>query len=69
MPASNLVGEENRGFYIAMERFDYARAIISVICAGAVMPALEQGMECIKQRKTFGQPIGRYEGIRFKLPD
>lgn len=69
VPASNLVGEENRGFYIAMEGFDYARAIISVVCAGAAMSALEQGMEYIKQRKAFGQPIGRYEGIQFKLAE
>jgi len=69
VPASNLVGEENRGFYIAMEGFDYARAIIAAVCSGAAMSALEQGMEYIKQRKAFGQPIARYEGVQFKLAE
>jgi acyl-CoA dehydrogenase len=69
VPASNLVGEENKGFYVAMEGFDYARAIIAAVCSGAAMSALEQGMEYIKQRKAFGQPIGRYEGIQFKLAE
>lgn len=69
VPVTNLVGEEDKGFYIAMEGFDYARAIISAVCSGAAMSALEQGMEYIKQRKAFGQPIGRYEGIQFKLAE
>jgi acyl-CoA dehydrogenase len=69
VPAENLVGEENKGFYYAMEGFDYARAIIAAVCTGAAMAALEIGIEYIKQRKTFGQPIGRYEGIQFKLAE
>ena len=69
IPAENLLGEENKGFYYAMEGFDYARAIIAAVCTGAAMAALEAGMEYIKQRKTFGQPIGRYQGIQFKLAE
>lgn len=64
-----LLGEENRGFYLAMEGFDYARAIISVVCCGAAMSALEQAMKYLKMRKAFGQPIGRFEGIQFKLSE
>ena len=60
VPAENLLGEENKGFYYAMEGFDYARAIIAAVCTGAAMAALEAGIEYIKQRKAFGQPIGRY---------
>lgn len=69
VPASNLIGEENKGFYHAMEGFDYARAIIAAVCVGAAMSALEHGMEYIKQRKAFGNPIGRYQGIQFKLAE
>ena len=67
LPETYLVGEEGRGFYIAMEGFDFARAIISVVCCGAAMSALEQAMEHIKARKVFGQPVGRFEGVQFKL--
>ena len=69
IPAENLLGEENKGFYYAMEGFDYARAIIAAVCTGAAMAGLEAGMEYVKQRKTFGQPIGRYQGIQFKLAE
>jgi acyl-CoA dehydrogenase len=69
VPAENRLGEENRGFYYAMEGFDFARAIIAAVCCGAAMGALEMGMEYIKQRKAFTQPIGRFEGIQFKLAE
>ena len=69
IPESYRVGEENRGFYIAMEGFDFARAIIAVVCCGVAMSALEQSMEYIKQRKAFGEPIGRFEGVQLKLAE
>ncbi len=69
VPAENRLGEENKGFQYAMEGFDYARAIISAVCTGAAMAALEAGIDYIKQRKAFNQPIGRYEGIQFKLAE
>ncbi len=69
IPADYRLGEENRGFYYAMEGFDYARAIIAAVCVGAAMASLEAGLEYIKQRKAFGEPIGRYEGVQFKLAE
>ncbi len=69
IPSENLLGEENKGFYYAMEGFDYARAIIAAVCTGAAMAALEAGIEYVKQRKAFGQPIGRFEGVQFKLAE
>jgi len=69
IPETYLVGEENKGFYIAMEGFEYARALISVISCGAAMRALELGMDYIKTRKAFGHPIGRFEGVQFKLAE
>jgi len=69
VPAENRLGEENKGFYYAMEGFDLARGIISAVCCGAALGALEMGMDYIKQRKAFSQPIGRFEGIQFKLAE
>lgn len=67
--SENLIGEENRGFQIAMEGFNYARAIIAVVCCGVAMRALEQAMEYLKIRKAFGQPLGKFEGIQFRLAE
>ncbi len=69
LPKEYLIGEENRGFYMVMEGFDYARAIISIICCGAAMSALEQAIEYLKLRKAFGRPLGRFQGIQFKLSE
>jgi len=69
VPADYLIGEENKGFFILMEGFDYARAIISLVCCGSAMSALEQSMEYIKERHAFGNPIARFEGVQFRLAD
>jgi acyl-CoA dehydrogenase len=69
IPADYLIGEENRGFYIAMEGFDYARAIISLVASGVALSCLEQAMEHIKKRVAFGQPLGKFEGVQFKLAE
>ncbi|MEM3874593.1 MAG: acyl-CoA dehydrogenase family protein [Candidatus Bathyarchaeia archaeon] len=63
------IGEEGRGFYLTMEGFDNARLLIGATCLGAAQRALELGMEYIKERKAFGNPIGKYEGIQFDLAD
>jgi len=69
IPKDYLVGEENKGFYIAMEGFEYARAIISVVSCGAAMSALTHAMEYMKTRKAFGHAIGKFEGVQFKLAE
>jgi acyl-CoA dehydrogenase len=69
IPTENRLGEENRGFYYAMEGFDFARAIISAVCCGAAIASIEAGLDYIKQRKAFNQAIGHFEGIQFKLAE
>jgi len=69
LPDAYRIGEEGRGFYIVMEGFDLARLLIGATCIGAAQRALEIGMEYIKERKAFGRPIGKFEGIQFELAD
>ncbi len=64
-----LIGEENKGFYIAMKGFDFARGIISIVSCASAQSALSQAIEYIKMRKVFGQPIGKFEGVQFKLAE
>lgn len=63
----HLIGEQNRGFYYAMEGFSAARTLIGATCVGAAEGALELGMDHIKTRKAFGRPLGSFEGIQFPL--
>ncbi len=69
LPDYHLIGEVDKGFYLTMEGFDCARILIGAVCLGAAERALDLGMEYIKERRAFGQPIGRYEGIHFELAD
>jgi len=69
LPAENLIGEEDRGFYYAMEGFSAARVLIGATCVGASEAALDLGMEHIKTRKAFGRPLGSFEGIQFPLAE
>jgi len=69
IPAEYLIGEVDRGFYITMEGFDYARAIIGLVCCAVAQSCMEQAMEYIKMRSTFGVPIAKYQGVQFKLAE
>jgi len=69
IPKRYLIGEENKGFYIVHEGYELARGLIGLVCAGSASKALDNGMAYIKQRKAFGKPIGKYEGIQFKLAE
>lgn len=69
IPEHYVIGEVNRGFYTAMEGFTHARVLVAAACIGSAQRAIEVGMDYIKQRKAFGRPIGKFEGIQFPLAD
>lgn len=69
VPEDYILGEVDKGFYVTMEGFDLARILIGAVCLGTARRALELGMEYIKERRAFGRPIGKFEGIQFELAD
>ena len=69
VPAKNLVGEENRGFYHAMDGFNHARVLVAGICLGAARAILEQGIEYIKNREAFGQKLKDFQSIAFEAAE
>ncbi len=69
IPDAYRIGEVDKGFYLTMEGFDNARILIAAVCVGAAKRALDLGMDYIKERKAFGRPIGKFEGIQFELAD
>jgi len=69
VPEKYRIGDEGRGFYIAMEGFDHARAYIALACAVGGKRAIELAVEYAKQRKAFDSPIASFQGIQFQLAD
>ncbi|MGP8059625.1 MAG: acyl-CoA dehydrogenase family protein [Acidimicrobiales bacterium] len=69
VPASNLVGEEGRGFHIAMHTLDRSRPTIGAQAVGIAQGATDYAAGYMTQRKAFGGPIAELQGLRFMLAD
>ena len=64
VPAENLVGEENQGFYYFMESLAYGRIIVGAQAVGAASAALEAAKEYTTNREQFGQPVSEFQAVQ-----
>jgi glutaryl-CoA dehydrogenase (non-decarboxylating) len=64
LPAENLIGEEGQGFEIAMYGLDQGRFTVAAGACGVVRACLERSVEYARERKTFGEAIGRYQFVQ-----
>jgi butyryl-CoA dehydrogenase len=69
IPKDNLLGELNKGFMIAMDTLDGGRIGIASQAVGIARACLEAGVKYSKEREQFGQPIGNFQAIQWKLAD
>ena len=69
VPAGNLLGEEGRGFSIAMRALDSGRIGISGQALGIAEAAVGEAVEFTKERTQFGQPVAAFQGVGFMLAD
>ncbi|HMC34332.1 MAG TPA: acyl-CoA dehydrogenase family protein, partial [Myxococcales bacterium] len=69
VPASAILGPEGRGFSIALSGLNSGRIGIACQAVGIGTAALESAVRYAQERKSFGQPIATYQGIRFALAD
>jgi acyl-CoA dehydrogenase len=69
IPAKYVLGQENRGFYVNMEGFSAARALVASACLGGAERCLELGCEHVKRRVLFGKPLAKFEGISFEIAE
>ncbi len=69
VPAENMLGQENKGFAIAMQTLDVGRVGIAALCLGAAKEVLDLSVKHAKQRVQFGKPIARFEGIQWMLAE
>jgi alkylation response protein AidB-like acyl-CoA dehydrogenase len=68
-PAANRLGGEGEGFKIAMTVLDAGRIGVASQALGLAEAAYEAGLVYARERQAFGQPIGQFQGISFKLAD
>jgi acyl-CoA dehydrogenase len=66
---SQILGEEHRGFEVANEWLGATRLQVAATCLGRAERALEHAKQWAVDRKQFGQQIGKFQGVSFKLAD
>jgi acyl-CoA dehydrogenase len=66
---SQILGEEHRGFDVANEWLGNTRLQVAATCIGRAQRAIELASEWAASRKQFGQTIGKFQGVSFKLAD
>ena len=69
VPASNLLGPENSGFFTIMLNFQMERLNLSIMAYMTAQLALEQCLEYVRTRETFGKPLAKHQVIRHKLAE
>ncbi len=69
VPAENLIGEENRGFKLAMMTLDRTRPGVAAMAVGIARSAFEAAVQYSKERQQFGVPIAMHQAIQFLIAD
>ncbi|MGM9973611.1 MAG: acyl-CoA dehydrogenase, partial [Clostridiaceae bacterium] len=69
VPKENLVGQEGRGFGIAMKTLDGGRIGIAAQALGIAEGALEEAVKYMKERKQFGKPLSAFQGLQWMVAD
>jgi len=69
VPASNLVGEVDQGFKVALGTLDHSRLGVAAQGLGLAQGATDYAAAYAKERQQFGKPIASFQGIQFKLAD
>jgi acyl-CoA dehydrogenase len=67
IPAANLLGEENKGFYSVMRNFQTERIALAAMAVGHCTQALAMTLDFVRQRQAFGAPLFEKQTIRQRL--
>ncbi|OGA63621.1 MAG: acyl-CoA dehydrogenase [Betaproteobacteria bacterium RIFCSPLOWO2_12_FULL_65_14] len=67
IPAENLLGQENKGFYQIMRNFQNERMVIGAAAMGEAARAIELTLAYVRQRRAFGATLWDKQAIRQRL--
>jgi acyl-CoA dehydrogenase len=67
--AENMIGEENKGFKLAMTTLDRTRPGVSALAVGIARAAFEFASDYSKERIQFGVPIAMHQAVAFMIAD
>ena len=69
IPVENLLGEENKGFKLAMMTLDRTRPGVAAMAVGIARAAFEFAVNYSRERVQFGVPIAMHQAIQFMIAD
>jgi butyryl-CoA dehydrogenase len=69
LPPENLLGDEGKGFKIAMLTLDGGRIGIASQALGIAQAALDESLKYAKEREQFKKPIGKFQAIQWMIAD
>jgi acyl-CoA dehydrogenase len=69
LPGAQVLGEVHRGFDVMNEWLAGTRLTVAATCVGKARRAFELSLAYAATRKQFGQQIGKFQGVSFKLAD
>jgi alkylation response protein AidB-like acyl-CoA dehydrogenase len=69
VPEENRLGEEGKGFRLALEAIDGSRVSIAAQALGIAQGAFDRALTYAKERQQFGQPIANFQAIQWMLAD
>ena len=69
VPATNILGEEGKGFYYLMTKLQQERLVACINAVAAAEDMLDMTLTYVKQREAFGKPISKFQNTQFKLAE
>jgi short-chain 2-methylacyl-CoA dehydrogenase len=69
VPEENLLGQRGRGFAQFLRTLDEGRVAIAALAVGLAQGCVDESVKYARQRHAFGQAIGNFQAIQFKIAD
>lgn len=69
VPVSNLIGQENAGFFYIMQHFALERLIMAISAVEGSAWAIETALKYMSEREAFGRPINRFQVLRHRVAE
>ena len=69
VPKKNMLGQKGDGFHQMLQTLDGGRLSIGAMGLGGAQGAYDLALKYAQQREQFGQPIGKFQAVAFKLAD
>ncbi|MGI8491675.1 MAG: acyl-CoA dehydrogenase family protein, partial [Acidimicrobiales bacterium] len=69
VPATNLLGEEGRGYAQFLQTLDEGRIAIAALSVGLAQGCIDESLRYVDEREAFGHKISEYQALQWKIAD